>query len=110
MRITVTVRLYPDFPAVVKFELWNSNPSRSASIRFVFILHEDDRVSSFERYFNFHFPRVIRNELRMILLGVAYTAAIFDGILRGLEIGVIEPEEPVTDVDFDVTSEWPREG
>jgi hypothetical protein len=46
----------------------------------------------------------------MILLGVNYTAAIFDGILRGLEIGVIEPEEPDQDIDFDVTAEWPREG
>jgi hypothetical protein len=45
-----------------------------------------------------------------LLLGVTYTAAIFDGLLRGLEIGVTEPEVPTADgVDWDVTAEWPRE-
>jgi hypothetical protein len=92
MDIVVTIRLSDVLPPLVKFELRNSGIARSASIKFVFILYEGQTSTSFERTWAFTFPRTVRNEVNLILLGVAYTAAIFEGILRGLEIRVVEPE------------------
>jgi hypothetical protein len=92
MDITVTIRLSDVLQPFVKFEMRNSGTSRAASIKFVFILYEGNTSTSFERTWAFTFPRSIRNQVNLILLGVAYTAAIFEGILRGLEIRVVEPE------------------
>jgi hypothetical protein len=93
----------------VKFELWNPSETGHASIKFQFIIHSGNRTSSFEKNWHFSFPRPLRGIPSMILLGVAYTAAIFDGLLRGLDIGVIEPEEPRQEVDWNVTAELATE-
>jgi hypothetical protein len=54
------------------------------------------RQESFERTWEFSFPRAIRDELSLALIGVHYSAAIFEGFLRGLTIGVIEDPQPQT--------------
>jgi hypothetical protein len=66
-------------------------------------------MTSFERSWLFRFPTVIRNPLSLFLVGVAYTAAIFEGVMRGLEIGVVDPEAEHNSVDWDVTAELPTE-
>jgi hypothetical protein len=110
MHITVTIRLYTDFHPVLKFEMRNIAPTRHITVKFVFIFHEENVITSFEKTWSFQLPRRIDNIMNLLLLGVTYTAAIFDGIMRGLEIDVVQPESPRTEIDHDVTAEWPREG
>jgi hypothetical protein len=92
MFVSVTVRLCENGSRpVVSFFLNNYHVSNTATIKFVFILSRNDRQESFERLWEFRFPSPIRNELSLALIGVNYSAAIFEGVLRGLSIGVIDP-------------------
>jgi hypothetical protein len=110
MRATLTIRLYRDIPPIVKIDLRNYNPTRTIDIKMVIIFVDGDTYTAFKRSWQFRIPRPITSDLQLLLLGVTYTAAIFDGLLRGQEIGVTEPEVPTADgVDWDVTAEWPRE-
>jgi hypothetical protein len=108
MDVRVTIRLCN--PPVVRVNIWNPSPARHANIKFVFIMHEGDRMTSFERNWTFHFPRLVRDRLQLALIGVTFSLALYKGILRGLEVTVVEPESPLPQpVDFDVTAELPRE-
>jgi hypothetical protein len=109
MHATLTIKLWDDLPPIVKFDIWNTEESREATIKFLFIMHEGERTSSFERTWLFRFPRPIRNVLNLMLLGVNYTVAIYCGLLRGLEIGVITPEAAQNALNWDVTAELQRE-
>jgi hypothetical protein len=64
-------------------------------------MNRNDRQESFERSWDFRFPSPIRNELSLALIGVHYTAAIFEGVMRGLTIGVIDPQ-PMDDSDIEI--------
>jgi hypothetical protein len=101
MDVRVTVWLSD--PPVVRVDIQNSNPTRHANIKFVFIMHDGNCTTSFERNWTFRFPLVIRNRLQLALIGIPFSWALFEGIMRGLEVTVVEPE------DFDVTAELPRE-
>jgi hypothetical protein len=93
MFVSVTVRLCENGTRpIVTFFLNNYHISNSATIKFVFIMSRADRQESFERFWEFRFPSPVRNELSLALIGVQYSAAIFEGVLRGLTIGVTGPQ------------------
>jgi hypothetical protein len=92
MHINVTVRLFSDGSRpIITIVMGNIHNATSASIKFLFVLYEGLRTTSFEKNWDFRFPRPIPNTLHLTLIGVAYTAAIFEGIQRGLTIGVVDP-------------------
>jgi hypothetical protein len=95
MHVNVLVRLFSDGSRpIITIVMSHLHNSSSASIKFTFILYEGLRTTSFEKSWEFRFPRPIPNHLNLTLIGVTYTAAIFEGIQRGLHIGVTSQEPP----------------
>jgi hypothetical protein len=106
MLASVTVRLCDDGTRpIVTFFLSNHHIANSATIKFLFIMSRNGRQDSYERTWEFRFPRPIQNELSLALIGVNYTAAIFEGLLRGLTIGVVDGPQPQADYPYNEIEE-----
>jgi hypothetical protein len=92
MHITFTIRLDTNGESpIITVGMGNYFTTTSVSLKLVFILTDGLRSESFERSWDFRLPRAIPNILSLSLIGVQYSAAIFEGLLRGLQIGVINP-------------------
>jgi hypothetical protein len=99
MNINVMVRLFSDGTRpIVTIVMGSLHNATSASIKFTFILYEGLRTTSFEKNWDFRFPRPIPNHLNLTLIGVAYTAAIFEGLQRGMSVGIVEQEPELVDL------------
>jgi hypothetical protein len=106
MYVNATVRLFSDGSRpIITLVMGNLHNDRSAVIKFVFVLYDGLQASSFERSWTFRFPRPIPNHLHLTLIGVNYTAAIFEGVQRGLTIGVIAQEPTLVDLQSDEDNE-----
>jgi hypothetical protein len=88
-QMDVRVTVWLSDPPVVRVDIRNSNPTRHANIKFVFIMHEGNCTTSFERNWTFRFPLVIRNRLQLALIGIPFSWALFEG--RVTRLGEFSP-------------------